>query len=115
MDHLAEGRRVLLRVDDREEVVVLGVGIDAVDVEVLLCAVESLGEGRQASFRFDVRQSHGKSDDESCDQSDSAHALLHDEMATFLQGQTSAHWRVFYASGGSGVAPGGGVPLPARM
>ena len=51
MDDLAVLAAILaIDVDDGEEVVVLGVGIDAVDVEVLLRPIEPLDERRQAGL-----------------------------------------------------------------
>src|SRR5262249_12095181 len=52
VEDLAVLRRLDVHVNDSEEVVVLGVGIDTEDVEELLRPVEALDERRQARLRL---------------------------------------------------------------
>jgi hypothetical protein len=60
---------LLVHVDDREKVVVLGVGIDAPDVEQLLRPIEPFDERRQAGFG----REHGRESQRDDNRSDGLH------------------------------------------
>ena len=56
----AVGLGAFFDIDDCEEIIVLAVGVDAEDIEVLLRPIEAFDEGRQAGLRLGgVGQEHG--------------------------------------------------------